>query len=187
MSEIARAWERIEAWYAAQDAADRLRPGATPEQITALEGFLGFALPAELDESLRRHDGSSEGGWPTGTLLGTAGIQSEADTWRDLLGRGVFAGNADHDASEGRDEIRRGWWAHGWIPLDADGAGNGAAIDTTPGPAGRAGQVIDMDHEVGPSGPQHPTLAAYLHAIADRLDAGELVMDAGELTEAPGN
>jgi len=186
VSEIARAWSRLEAWYAAQDAADRLRPGATPEQLDALEGFLGFTLPAELGESLRRHDGSGQGEWPTGTLLGTAGIRSEADVWRELLDGGDFDDNADHDASEGRDEIRRGWWAHGWIPLDADGAGNGAVIDTTPGPAGQAGQIIDMDHEAGPSGPQHPTLAAYLHAIADRLDAGEFVMAAGRLTDAPG-
>lgn len=185
MSEIARAWERIEAWYAAQNAADRLLPGATPEQINALEGFLGFALPTELDESLRRHDGSGQWAWPTGTLHGTASIQSEADVWRELLDGGDFDDNADHDASEGRDEILRGWWAHGWIPLDADGAGNGAVIDTTPGPAGRAGQVIDMDHEAGPSGPEHPTLAAYLHAIADRLDASEFVMKAGSLIKVP--
>ncbi|GHF54902.1 cell wall assembly regulator SMI1 [Deinococcus metalli] len=179
MTTLEAAWERIEAWYAAQGALDQLRPGAPEEQIAALEAFLGYPVSDDLRASLRRHDGSVEGGWPTGTLLDTAASQDEATVWRQLLDGGDFDDNAEHDASDGREQVERGWWSHGWVPLDADGGGNGAVVDMTPGPAGTVGQVLDMDHEVGPSGPQHGNLAGYLEEIASTLESGEYVVADG--------
>lgn len=173
MSEINAIWEHIEAWYASQKAAHLLHPGASAEAIASAEKQLGVPLPLQLRQSLQRHDGTAEGGWRYGTLLGVESIQAEEKIWRELLDNGTFSANADHDASEGDASIQKGWWVRGWIPLDADGAGNGNVVDIVPGPNGVVGQIIDMDHEVGPSGPEFSSLAEYLEDVLKDLESGE--------------
>ncbi|MFE6955545.1 SMI1/KNR4 family protein [Streptomyces sp. NPDC057696] len=63
---------------------------ASGEQIAALEATLGVELPEAVTTSLRRHNGSTDGGWPTGTLLSCDGILQEVSVWRDLLTSGDF-------------------------------------------------------------------------------------------------
>lgn len=170
---MAAIWERIEAWYQVQGASHLLHQGATVTDMAATERQIGVTFPAEMRESLLRHNGSTDGGWSYGTLLDLEGIQREEQVWRSLLDDGTFHDHADHDASEGRDEIQQGWWVRGWIPLDADGGGNGAVVDAVPGPRGRVGQIIDMDHEIGPSGPAFQSLSGYLNHVLEALESGE--------------
>ncbi len=171
-SEIAKAvvdaWGEIERWYEAQGAAHLILPPASREQIGALEDALGVELPEALTASLRRHNGSADGGWPTGTLLSCDGILQEVGVWRDLLTGGDFDDLKEFVADG--EALKAGWWQTGWVSLDADGAGNGAVLDLSPGPAGKVGQVIDMDHETGPSGPMASDFVGYLRAVAGRLD-----------------
>lgn len=174
MSEIADLWRRIEAWYEAQGASHLLNPGASGETIAEAEKQLGVSFPAELRESLRRHDGSNVMGWAGGELLSLERIASERHIWLELLGDGTFDPNADHN--EESTFLQSGWWNAAWIPLDADGGGNGAVIDMAPGPDGQVGQIVDMDHEVGPSGPQYDSLTEYLEAVADGLEAEQFVI-----------
>lgn len=183
MTELETVWQRIETWYAANAPASALRPGASERAVAAAESELGLTFPAEFRASLLRHDGTAEGAWPTGTLLPVEGILSEAGIWRGLLEGGDFGEDADHDASEGGGLTQPGWWVRGWVPVDADGAGNGAVLDLDPGPRGQVGQLLDMDHEVGPSGPHHASFVAYLRHVADELDSGAYVFDDGDLTE----
>lgn len=53
--------------------------------------------------------------------------------------------------------------------------GNGATVDLTPGTAGSVGQVIDMDHEVGASGPIADDIVDYLEQLAAALDKYQIV------------
>ena len=167
MSEISAIWERIEAWHEAEGQTGNLNPGASAEAIAQAEKDMGLTFPPELRESLLRHGGSADSGWHTGELLSLERIADERKVWMDLLGDGTFDGNASHNA--GSEALQAGWWNPAWIPLDSDGGGNGAVIDLHPGPQGTVGQVIDMDHEVGPSGPKYASLSAYLEAMLERL------------------
>ncbi|MFJ6460185.1 SMI1/KNR4 family protein [Streptomyces sp. NPDC091387] len=165
---ISSVWAQIEEWYAERDATHFLLPPATAEDIAAVETELGVSLPEALTLSLRRHDGSSDSGWPAGQLLSCARIISETTVWRDLLADGTFDDEADFNANDADAQaLQPGWWNPGWISLDADGGGNGSALDLSPGPDGTVGQIIDMDHEVGPSGPTAPDFIGYL---SDRLE-----------------
>ncbi|MFF1478166.1 SMI1/KNR4 family protein [Streptomyces sp. NPDC058301] len=161
-------WEEIERWYAAQGAAHLLLPPATDEQIASVEATLGVELPEQVKASLCRHNGSTDGGWPKGLLLSCDGILSETHVWRELLDDGSF--DELKDFRSGGEALKPGWWNAGWVSLDADGAGNGSVLDLSPGPAGEIGQVIDMDHEVGPSGPIANDFAGYLREVAARLE-----------------
>ncbi len=114
MSEISAVWERIEAWYEAQGASHLLNPGASAEAIAQAEKQLGLTFPAELTESLMRHDGSAGMSWPGGDLLSLEGIARERSVWMELLESDIFSGNADHN--ETSTLIQSGWWNPGWIP-----------------------------------------------------------------------
>ncbi|MFC6592600.1 SMI1/KNR4 family protein [Deinococcus lacus] len=171
MSEVSAIWERIEAWYGAQGASHLLNPAATPQAIADAEKALSLTFPAELKESLLRHNGTLEGHWPKGELLALERIIHEHTIWMDILQDENSRDLADHNEDD--LYLQSGWWNAGWIPLDADGAGNGAAIDTAPAEDGKVGQILDMDHEVGPSGPIFDSLAEYLLAVARGLGASE--------------
>lgn len=171
---VEAAWTTIEAWYAEQGASHLLHPPAGPDQVAAVEAALDVTLPEPWRASLLRHDGTDEGGWPTGELLSTQRIVDETNVWRKLLDGGTFEDSASDRGDDG-EALAPGWWNRGWICLDADGAGNGAAVDLEPGPEGSVGQVIDMDHEVGPSGPMADDVAAYLERVVDSLDGYRLV------------
>ena len=175
MTAIADRWTRIEALFERHGLADQLNPGADPEAVDQLEQDLGVELPAELRESLLRHDGSGDGSWPGGMLLGVDGIRSEATVWRELLAADTFGEDGgEHDADGGGGRTQRGWWREGWVPVHADGGGNGYVVDTEPGVRGRVGQVLFMDHEVGPQPPEHDSLAAWFTDLADQIEAGGL-------------
>lgn len=176
---IGAVWQRIEAAFEAAGIADDLNPGATPEAINQTESALGLSLPDELKESLLRHNGSVEGSWPKGELLSLERIEGEARVWRELLADGTFNDASDFDGSQGSNKLKNGWWNNGWIPLDADGGGNGAFVDADPGPSGTLGQVADMDHEVGPNGPLFDSLSEYLADIAATLESGTTKWDGG--------
>lgn len=168
------AWQVIEAWYAARGAEHLLRPGADESDLEQLEERLGARLPDQWRASIMRHDGSLDEGWPTGTLLSCNGILAETTIWRDLLRAGTF--RDAHPQASANSALRPLWWHHQWICLDADGGGNGAMVDLAPGPDGVVGQVLDMDHETGPTGPVSDSVAGYLVDIALRLN-GLIVED----------
>ena len=49
-------------------------------------------------------------------------------------------------------------------------------IDMAPAEAGQPGQVLFMDHEVGPEEPEYDSLSAYLAAVAEGLEAEQFVI-----------
>ncbi len=179
MSEISAVWERIEAWYEAQGATDMLEYGASAQAITATEQKLGLAFPIELRDSLLRHDGSGSLGWPGGELLSLERIADERQVWMELVADGIFDDDADHNANS--LTVQPGWWNPGWIPLQADGGGNGMVVDTVPAAQGALGQVLFMDHEIGPSEAIHPSLSAYLKQVCTSLENGEFVFENGAI------
>lgn len=70
----------------------------------------------------------------------------------------------------------RGWWWHpGWVPLLRSDSGVRLCLDLAPGPAGRIGQIIQLDFDSGDQCP--PVIAsswqALLSTFAQDLEAGE--------------
>lgn len=159
LTALDQVWDRIEAKYAALGASGLLRAGATEVEITEAEQALGLEFPVTLRASLARHNGSELGGWPAGDLLGTSEIVGEVNIWRELLTGGDFDDLADYQEDE---RLQPGWWHSGWVCIDADGGGNGHAIDLNPAGPGKVGQVLFMDHEVGPDTVAYPDFVSYL-------------------------
>ncbi|MFC6592597.1 SMI1/KNR4 family protein [Deinococcus lacus] len=164
---VIAAWKRIEAWYEAHGIADYLLPGASASEITELESELGQTLPDEFRESLKRHNGSVDSGWPHGDLLSARRIAENWQILTELLEGGDFSESIpDLEAS---DRVRLDWWNRHWVPLDDDFGGNGYVMDLAPAPAGSVGQVFFWDHECGPSEPEALSISNYLRLSLERL------------------
>ena len=70
---VAKSWSRIQNWliHNADVVAENLQPGATDEEIAALETKLGVPMPDDLRASLEVHNGAEETGiFPTSDANG---------------------------------------------------------------------------------------------------------------------
>ena len=150
MSQVTEAWAQLEAHLqrtAPAQLVDLNGPAAAAD-IAALERELGLTLPLAFKECLANHDGQAgRADWLFGgdEFLSIARMLAE---WR-VLTEMARAGEFDsHESSPGAG-VKAGWWRPGWLPFTADGAGNHLCLDLDPAPDGRAGQVIEFDHEFG--------------------------------------
>jgi uncharacterized protein (TIGR02996 family) len=140
------AWARLEGWcqlYHPQ-LLSVLNPGASAEQVDAVERAIGQSLPPDVRESFAIHNGADWFLFGNDMLTTT----SLVDHWR--VWRGVEEYNEEF--RDGMKSYPEGAVAHeytipGWIPLTADGGGNHLGVDLTPGPAGTFGQVINFGRD----------------------------------------
>ena len=165
---VNKAWDRIEVWYQKNAPKWELPKGATDEEIDDLAAHLKVTFPEELRVSLKRHNGTEDGQWARVSLNSTKRIKSEWNTWTDLLKEGLF----DDSTVESDGTYQAKYWCESWVPIDANGGGDGYIMDLAPGPKGKIGQILFLDHEEGPSGPKYPDYAGYLENIAEKLEKG---------------
>ena len=108
-------------------------------------------------------------------------IIEEYGVWKTLLDDGMFA---DDDGTpydcEPEDAAIKGdlWWNPKWIPLTADGGGNGKMIDMDPTESGTAGQIIQMWHDDAAREKIANSLREFLQNYVQDLEAGRYVLDA---------
>ncbi len=162
------AWDRIEKWYAEKNPDYKLPVGAAASDIADTETHLGFTLPEELKASLMRHNGVLN--WIHIELLSAKRIKDEWSVRAGLVDNGTF--DACNAIVEDNEFLQKCWFNKSWVLIDTDCIANGACLDLNPGPKGKVGQIINMDHEMGPSGPLFPDYAAYLENAADLLESG---------------
>jgi cell wall assembly regulator SMI1 len=98
-----------------------------------------------------------------------------ADNWasmRDLLEGGEFDGSDPYLKPQGPIRVR--WWDLGWVPIADDRSGNYLCLDLDPSQGGSTGQLIDWDHERGPTKVIATGLREYLGRFAADLEAGRI-------------
>lgn len=159
-----------------------LNAGAAEADFARLEAVLGYALPEEFKELYRVADGESG---TAGVLAGEEWLSieriiEEYGVWKNLLDDGMFA---DDDGTpydcEPEDSAIKGdlWWNPKWIPLTADGSGNGKMIDMDPTESGTAGQIIQMWHDDAARSKEADSLRGFLTQYAQDLEDGKYVLD----------
>jgi cell wall assembly regulator SMI1 len=178
--QIDQLWRRIEARLPLLAAPPRphLSAGVSDQALERLEATLGSVLPEDFRASYRRHDGGFTMRLVTSMdILPLAGI---ADAWQileELLDDDEWARQPPYYFSE--EVVRSGWhtgpiqsvwWSRHWVPFAADQAGNHTCLDLAPATGGMRGQIIDWDHECGPSRLLFPDFAHLLAAFADQLE-----------------
>ncbi|WP_395292200.1 SMI1/KNR4 family protein [Kitasatospora hibisci] len=159
VASVTESWKLIDAWLAkhAPTSLAELRPPASPDAIGRVEEQLGFALPADLRESLLCHDGDDSylRVLPCGPLYSTEKIIEIRDMRMEIW-----------DADD-PDEQDTPWWGSLWVPF-AGRDGDEHFIDAGQGlwqnHLGRAPHD-DSAHFVG-----WPSLAAWLHSVAQAME-----------------
>lgn len=159
---IAESWEKIIEWgnRNAPEMLTDLNPGASEEQIAALEVELGQSIPADFRESLLIHNGESDG-WPCkvfadyGAYLGTEGI---LENWKQRKQIAAEIENYMDEMPDPEQQIRDGiitvegpvqpkLFLKDWIPIMDSNGDVFWALDMNPAEGGSPGQVIAVDLE----------------------------------------
>lgn len=120
-----------------------LLPGATSDEIAALEQHIGCTLPDALKQSLSVHNGQKGFGlyWGQG-LLSVAAVRQQWDSWRAIDETEMNLDCADFMRSEPVGFIKPMYCNPAWIPLTYDGGGNHIGLDFDPDKLGKSGQII---------------------------------------------
>ena len=169
-------WDDIEPWLAqnAPRIHAGLAPGASAEQIGALETAIGAPLPVELRDWFRRHDGA-----PTLRSYDFLSTQRALATWRgrnEMLDDGTFLdGRAPADDSG--EYFEPVWWHRSWLPIAEDGCGNLICVDLAPGPAAVRGQILFWEMQTGPEASRARSINQWFEAFWTDLATGKEVVD----------
>ncbi|WP_406341211.1 SMI1/KNR4 family protein [Streptomyces sp. NBC_00648] len=175
--QVTDAWQRIETWLRAHAPASyaSLKPGASQEEIAALEETLGVPVPAPLKALWSLHAGVRHV-YGAGFLLDDRALMD--------LDRVVYLYRMKMDIQErsealsairraaGRDEEKTTAWKTTWIPVcsfGADDTFSGLYLETDTGymyPWSREDHYRDDE--------KRETLVTYLEEIADSLEAPSL-------------
>jgi cell wall assembly regulator SMI1 len=189
MDKIQSTWQRIDAWLSinASHIWQNIQSGALETEIIQAEVAMGLTLPEDFKASYRIHNGDYKINLVSGmTIFSLADIVSEwqmfkeldeGETWSDA-GPPYYV---EHSLAGSKFEaIQPVWWDTHWIPFGRDLAGNCCCIDLAPTPKGSPGQIIDWDHEVGPSRVLASSFSDMLSTFANDLEAGAYVVDVNE-------
>jgi cell wall assembly regulator SMI1 len=166
---VTEAWTRIAGWlhqYTPRSGALLAGPAAA-DLIEAAEAQVGVAFPAELVESLRRHDGLTEHAnlLPEAAPLALRHIVEQYEIRMDIA--------PDVDGFTVHEPSAEPWWHELWLPFGDAGHGL-QVIDMRPGPGrGRLGMAPTSNP--ADFADAWPSLTAYLTAVADALEQGGAV------------
>ncbi|WP_331737254.1 SMI1/KNR4 family protein (plasmid) [Streptomyces sp. NBC_00984] len=168
-------WARIETVLGriAPRVLAAMPPGATEEEIEAVEAVMGVELPEDVRDSYRYHDGLP------GVLIGWhAALYSLGEMVDDWRQRAVDAGDPPWDEREEDGVIRRDIsWSAGWIPFIGISNGDVICIDLDPPTPERRGQVIDWSHEGWRARYETAGLREFLEDFATDLEADRYQVD----------
>jgi cell wall assembly regulator SMI1 len=181
--DIAPVLARLDAWYAANLAADKyvLNPPAAEAQLDAFEHLVGLKMPRSYRQLYRWHDGENDDRWGHIYGLPLLPLERAASDWKNWTRTlAAFGGN--------RYAIPGGAWPEGavdsaytnpgWIPLTGDGSSGHIGLDFDPWPDGRVGQVILFGRDEDVKVVLAESLGQFLKWVAGLLESGNFRLKA---------
>lgn len=137
-----------------------LRAGAAPERVRAVLAECGLSSVREVETLYGWHDGSDT---------------SRATTLDDLhLCPGFYLLSLDDAAASYRTFVTDPRWAHGWLPLFANGGGDFYVLETA---GSNAGSVRHFRIDEGEHPVEFESLTAMLETLAEALEQGVFYVD----------
>lgn len=186
MDSIQILWRRIENWMSTYAPFTwlQLPSGASEEELQQVEAALGMTLPLDFKTSYRMHNGQFC--VDLVTRMEIMPLQDILEHWKEMKALsedGVFDDMKPYyffdpiciQSHWQTGPIQPVWWHTQWIPFGTDGTGNHCCLDLAPASGGAVGQVIDWDHECGPSRTLFSNFEQLLSTFADQLEAGYYV------------
>lgn len=180
-------WHRFENWLEQNipDAIQTLNPGASLEEIEAIQNILNIKLPDDYIASCMIHNGQNQESpsltcW--GTLLSLGVISDSSFTtlcaeWTIL--KGVYDEYWINESEGDRLDnlVKNFWWIPKWIPITSNGGGDGLCLDLEPGENGTQGQVIEFIHDSGSRKVEAPSFRSWFEQLVNGVEEGSIVYD----------
>jgi molybdopterin molybdotransferase len=165
----------LEDWFSqhAPKAKEVLLPGATADDIAALEKSVGSTVPDELRSLFAAHDGQQPRSFVStidGCML--LSCKRAGKAW-STLGELLDAGDLDQPAESKDGKVKAVWWSKKWIPFAEGGSGDMLCVDLDPAAKGTAGQVLRFFHDEGWRDQLAPSVEAFLADYLRRLREGK--------------
>ena len=172
---------RIRQWAEANFPAllERLNPGLTEAEIA---GAPDIAASEQLKQLYALANGESRNG--IGFFFGLRfmpinEVARTAQAWRDAARSDPeLAEDGEFHSSDPAGAITAKYINSGWIAFADDFGGNHLSVDTAPGPAGTAGQVINSGRDEERKRVIAGSLASFLGWMADMLEQGNCTITA---------
>lgn len=154
-------WARLEAWgrEKAPNMLEDLNPGASDEELGELQTALGRELPESFLQSLKVHNGESDG-WPCKVFADMGAYLPCSQIVENWQMRVQIAGQigVDFSAEERAEQIRDGIifvdglvipeaFNPAWVPIMDSNGDVFWALDFAPAEGGTPGQIIQVDLE----------------------------------------
>jgi cell wall assembly regulator SMI1 len=179
-STLSATWRRIDGYLHrhAPRVAASIAPPASAADVAELQAAIGRVLPNDLAASLRIHNGQVD---PTrlwvftdgGRLLDCRGI---AEMWRMTESINREESGRSPPVPES-DYVPPLWWKSSLIPFTFDDVGDMLCTDTDPQLGRARGHVVMHVHNDGLTRPLARNFSEWLASVADKLEAGALVVD----------
>ena len=147
-------WSQLTAWYTQRipEFADTLNPGASEEEIRALEKevrrVIGKELPRALSEVYKLNAGQKEltfaGAFFGLSLLGPRDVLKQWRGWYDIAEQDPELADEITGVSHPLGAVQMQYINSGHVPFAHDESGSYLGVDLSPGPNGKVGQVINF-------------------------------------------
>lgn len=183
-STVEEEFARIRSWAEANFPAltEGLNPGLTEEDVAAAADI---AASDELRQLYRLANGERRQG--IGFFFGLRFMPIDelartAQLWRDVARSDPeLAEDGEFHSSDPEGAITAKYINSGWIAFADDFGGNHLSVDTAPGAAGTAGQVINSGRDEERKRVIAGSLASFLGWMADALEQGNCsITETGE-------
>ncbi|WP_158094336.1 SMI1/KNR4 family protein [Erythrobacter donghaensis] len=172
-NEVDEAFARIRSWSEANFPAliEGLNPGLTEAEIANATDIAGSE---QLKQLYRLANGERRNG--IGFFFGLRfmpidELSRTAQLWRDIAQSDPeLADDGEFHSSDPEAAITAKYINSGWIAFAHDYGGNHLSVDTAPGPAGTAGQIINSGRDEERKRVIAGSLASFLSWMADTLE-----------------
>lgn len=171
MPPVTTSWRRIDAWLSrhAPKALAHLGPAASRQSVQEAESRLGFALPADLRESLGCHDGDTSllGVLPCRRLYSVSEIIEVREMRMEIW------------EPDDPDQAATPWWGAKWVPVSG-GHGDDHFIDA--GEGMWHNHLGNAPHDDQACYLGWPSLGSWLHEVAEAMEHHEQPSWSGAVT-----
>lgn len=195
---VALLWQRLESW-ASENAPEMLKdlnPGANDTDIDALEETFGHTLPRSYRDSLKAHDGESDG-WPNRIFADLGAYHSIEAALNDRKMYLDAAGQVpEFDEAERAEQIADDiitvegpvqplTFCADWLPIMNCNGDVFWALDFAPADGGRRGQIIQVDLESCYWSVLAPDFETFFEQYVSALESGDYIVQEGLPTKEP--
>jgi len=168
-------WQRIEQWLQANapDIGADLAPGASDATLAAAAAAFGAALPDEMADSYRIHDGARGGAAPLFGDWRLLTLANAIKAWKQITRDNEDLDDAADEVEDvAAPQIGPAWWNPAWIPVASNSSGDYLCVDLAPAAAGTRGQIISYYHAEPRRELVATGFAQWLADFADDLERG---------------